>query len=428
MRVDTSRDEIRFAGIKDDLAGRWRFAEPVPASETEAAVVDVDATNEVLVLNGRRLSDFVGIHPDDPKVPHLEELPPPSRAIAPAAIAVILLCGGMSSRSGGKIHPLLQVEDSGRRRTPTLLDLKLEILAQSPLAQARRLVVASLLNEGRLREHLQTSRFAPQVSVYAAGLAPLLAVRQRLSGPPAVSCNRFGEPTYVAAGHLDALRWLVVSGTLATLQGIKVLLLASYSNWGRIFTPEALLLAGRVAEFRQGSDTLFILEVITRPRHKKTGSLLVEGPGDLSGFRLVKYGFGGDAPRLPEAGQVLMSTNTLYVNLENLMTSLVDACPQIGLAACREDLDALLREARQGSRRAEACALFDAAFPIRPVLTHKATPEGLQALQAERFLDQLALLPGPTHFEPVRVPPERGVSIKLLADLEDPKKRAYLFS
>ncbi len=419
-QIDTSRDEVRQAGVLEALAGRWRFA--AAAAGTGNAPVDVDATNEALVLSGRRLGDFTALHPDDARVLRFEKLPPPARAVAPTRIGVILLCGGMSSRSGGTVHPLRRVEAPGGR-SPTLLDLKLDILGLSPLAASRHLVAGSLLNEAALREHLR----ARETPIFVVGLAPLLAPEQKRSGTPTLFRDQTGGSVYMTTGHLDALRWLVGSGALAELVDVEVLIVASYSNWGRIFTSEALLLAGRAAEYgRSGGDRLFALEVTSRPKDKKTGSLLVDGPRDLPGLRLVKYAFGSGSPRYPDGDRVLMSTNTLYVNVGCLRASLEEASRELELPVDRRRLQDLLEDARRGQHRAEALAIFDHAFPICPMVSLK-TVGARQALHAERLLDQLALIPGPSLFEPVLVPPERGISIKLPTDLEDPMRRALLF-
>ncbi|MGK7877676.1 MAG: hypothetical protein AB4426_31555 [Xenococcaceae cyanobacterium] len=424
--IDISRDEVRLAGLLKRLAGRWCFANADAVPDDRPSPVDISATNEALVLGGRPLEDFVGVSPNDRRVLPLEELP--HRAIASEQIAVGLLCGGLGTRSGGKVHPLLVVEEPDAQPPRTLLDLKLEQLANSPLAGAKLLVLGSPLNETALRQHLEGLPVTQRPRLFTGGLVPRLAPYQVPSAPPILYRDESGHLSYNPAGHLDALRWLVVTGALADLHDVEVLMIASYSNWGRLFTNQALSGAAYAAEQgRQEPGILFVVEVTARPKDKRTGSMLVTRTDDPDELRLVKYGYGGGVPTLTEGDTVLMSTNTLYFSLENLLRRLTRACPEVGLPESREALDKLLQDAREGRRRTEACQLFDTAFPVEPLLTLKRTAEGAAVLQAERHLDQLSLLPGSSIIKAVKVGAERAVSIKLTADLQDPLKQAYLF-
>src|SRR4051794_4006826 len=98
--IDSSRDESRLAGVLERLAGRWRFMPPGPGSPTSPAPVDVAATNEALVLGGRRLDAFAGLAPADERVPALADLTRYAAPLSPERLAVVLLCGGLGSRSG----------------------------------------------------------------------------------------------------------------------------------------------------------------------------------------------------------------------------------------------------------------------------------------------------------------------------------------
>ncbi|MGH8068652.1 MAG: hypothetical protein ACRERE_26155 [Candidatus Entotheonellia bacterium] len=426
--IDLARDELRLAGVLERLSGRWGFVNTNPAQGDQPFLVDVPATNEALVMRGWRLDDYAGISPGDPQVPRVEALPSTVPPIRPDQLAVILLCGGLGSRGRGQIHPLLLVKNPNTLCTRTLLDLQLDRLADSPLASATVLVLGSLLNETPLRRHLNRLPAARRPLIYMGGLAPRLMPSQRPNGPPIIHCDPSGRPSYNPTGHLDALRWLVVSGALAHLQTFDVILVASYSNFGRVFTAAALKLAAYAAERgRQEPNALFVGEVVARPRDKWAGSMLVtktDAPGDL---RLVKYGYGRGQPCLAASPEVLMSTNTLYFSVASLRRRLCQACPAAGLPSHPADFTMLLRETAIGQRRAEAGAVFDMAFPVEPLLTRKHIAEGVDVLQAERDLDQLSLLPGPPAFQPIEVSADRAVSIKLPTDLDDPLKRAYLF-
>jgi hypothetical protein len=426
--INVSRDEVRLAGVIERLSGKWHFASATTASNSQPLPVDVAATNEELVLGGWRLDDFVGISPGDPRVPRVENLPQATRPVKPEQMAVILLCGGLGTRSEGKIHPLLLVGDPGILHTRTLLNLQLDRLANSPLAGATLLVLGSLLNETALRQHLKGLPIARRSRLYTGGLVPRLAPSQIASAPSILYRDQSGHPSYNPAGHLDALRWLIVSGMLTDLHDVEVILIVSFSNCGRVFTVEALSLAAHTAEHgRQDSEVLFVVEVVARPKNKQTGSMLVTRADTPHELRLVKYKYGRGEPRLSDGDSVLMSANTLYFSVASLFQRLCRACPSVGLPASREALVRLLQDVTAGQRRVEACALFDAAFPVEPLLTLKRTAEGAEVLQAERDLDQLSLLPRPFSLQAVEVGAERAVSIKIPADLEDPAKQAYLF-
>ena len=88
-------------------------------------------------------------------------------------------------------------------------------------------------------------------------------------------------------------------------------------------------------------------------------------------------------------------------------------------------LRGLLRDRLKGAGAAQLTQLFDAAFPVMPILTTKRYA-GDATLQAERDLDQLSLLSA-CELRAVQVPQSRAVSLKLESDLEDPTKRPFLF-
>lgn len=427
--IDESRDEVRLAGVIERLCARWQFSADSQVHASEPRRVDVPSTNEALVLGSRPLERFTAIAPGDPRVPLIEHLPMPKQSITPEQIIVVLLCGGLGTRGGGKVHPLLPIQAPDGPHTRTLLDAQLDRLTGSCLAGAATCVLGSLFNESALREHLIRLPSERRPRLYTGGLVPRLALKQPDAGSAILHQSRSGERSYNPAGHLDALRWLVGSGLLVDMLDAKVILIASYSNGGRIFTREALALAAHTAE-RGSQDpcVLCFVETVSKPREKSAGSLLVTTADAPTDMRLVKYGYGRNSPQLPAGNEVLMSSNTLYFSVDCLLRRLLDATPAVGLTPSRDGLAKCLHDAVGGSRRDKALALFDGAFPVEPKLTIKRTPEGEDVLQAERDLDQLTLLPGPSSFEAVVVGHERAVSIKRLADLEDPSKRPYLLA
>jgi hypothetical protein len=399
--IDPTRDECRLAGVVERLAGRWRFLDSPPSGETRP--VDVAGTNKALVLRGRPLGAFPALAPGASEVVPLDRAA--GTAIEPHRVVLVLLCGGLGTRSGGQVHPLLPVPDPRTGETRTLIDRQLDRLERSPLHSARTFALASLHNEDALRSHLER-RGGIRPRVYAAGLAPRLALDQPPAGAPRVHASA-GGPTFNPTGHLDALRWLVAGGMFDQLADADVLVVASYSNVGRLFAAETLGVAGLAAE-RARSDpaALFAVEVVARPATKKSGATLVaaEEPG---GVRLVKAGYGTGAVGKPPGDRVLMSTNTLYFPVSALRRRLGPP-RESGVPA--------------------GCARFDAAFDIDPVLSRKADGAGGEALQVERDLDQLSLLPGPPGLTAVEVGDDRAVSLKLPADLDDPRKREFLFT
>jgi UTP--glucose-1-phosphate uridylyltransferase len=426
---DAAPDEVQLAGVLERFGSRWCFRHGEAASGAPPWPVDVSASNGALVLGGWRLDDFVGIGPNDARVPRLIDIPAPAKTLEPEQLAVILLCGGLGSRSGGRVHPLLPIKHAGSRRTRTLLDLQLDRLAHSHLAGAKLLILGSLLNEAEIRQYLARRPGAQQPRLYLGGLVPRLTVLQMPDAPPLLYRDPLGHRSYNPAGHLDALRWLVGSGVLAQLDSVEVLMIASYSNWGRIFSVEALSLATRAAErSRRIRGLLFMVEVTPRPREKRTGSLLATRVDSPQQLRLVKFGYGQGVPNLPQNERMLMSTNTIYVSVAAFLRRLRQAAPAIGLQANPEATTRLLRDAATGRRRAEACALFDAAFPVEPLLTRKRSKEDTAVLQAERDLDQLSLLVGPSPLWAIEVGSDRAVSVKSATDLRDPVKQAALNS
>jgi hypothetical protein len=383
----------------------------------------VAATSTDLALAGHDLDGFGAVPPGDGRVPGLETVI--AGALHPEDLAVLVLCGGQSMRSGGKIHPLLPIRLPGTQAT-TLLDLQLERLARSPLAPARFLIAASVLNEDEIRRHLSQPRHW-QLTIYRQGITPLLTIDQRRGSPPRIERDAHGRILNVSTGHFDTLRWLVVRGLLLDLLDKQAILIYSYSNFGRVLDATALALAAECARTAREDATLFLAEVVKRAASKPTGSILTVAEHAPSDLRLVKYTYGRGHPLLPSGGDVLMSSNNLYFSVSCVVERLRLACPAIGREPTSDTVVDLLGRAASGDERPVAAALFDAAFPVHPFMTIVRPQEGKEALRVERDLDQISLLDARSPMCAVEVPPERAVSIKMPADLESPEKREYLF-
>ncbi|MFB3131832.1 MAG: hypothetical protein ACE10K_04845, partial [Rhodothermales bacterium] len=312
--LDTTRDEIQLtSAIVDTFAGRFVFTSSSDSAAQQPQPVDPKATNAQVALRGQPLEDFMAVPPGDPRVVLLDEVVGSTQPLAPQKMAMVLLCGGLSFRSQHKVHPLRRVTDPQTGETRTLLDRQLDRLDASPLKEAARLIAGTPLNEAAFRTHLLTYPPEKRPRLYIGGLAPRLLPVQNASGPSLVLREPSGTISYNPAGHLDALRWLVVSGVLGDLLEAEVILMMSYSNWGRIFTEETLRLANFVVTTTQAHpETLMFVEVTPHPSEKETGSLLVANSINDQNLRLVKYNYGQGRPRISPGTSVLMSTNTLY--------------------------------------------------------------------------------------------------------------------
>lgn len=396
--------ETVLANVVEQLDDAW--------VSDETGDVDVDATNTGSVLSGRRLEQFTAAQLEDPALLRAEDL---GCAPLPAEhMAILLLGAGLGTRSGGQIHPLCEDPETGR----TLIDLQLQRIAASPLRGAAKLILGSPLAQERWLAHLASYPQADRPRVLSSSIVAQMTTRQRRSQPSQRYRDASGRLSYNPAGHLEAVRGLVITGLLEDLRDCEVLFIASYSNWGLIFSDTTRIIAAHVARSTQAPGAPpFFVEVTRRSRAKATGSLLAwESVAGKRVLRLVKRAYGAGEPRRPDSGDVVMSTNSYYVSIPALRRQLAE-------------LDSLdpLRAAGTMRRQREVQALFDRTFPVRPYVSSRTTPDGIKVLQAERDLDQLTLLdPCPVRY--IRVPQARGVSIKTPADLVDPDKRRYVVS
>ena len=423
--VDVHSDEIQLsAELCTRFAGHFRFAEQTAYVTAGPLLVDTLATNREQVLSGHSLSEFTTVPVGATWIPRVEDLP--DEELDPKRIAVVLLAGGLSFRSGGIIHPLLTLEDPVGRDRHTLIRRQLNRLAGSPVAAAKVFIVGTLSNRDTIeREVFQPDR---RPTVYAGGLAPRLAVRQHRTGAPILAGSDPGVPSYNPLGHFEALRWLILSGSMADVVDldIAVIVVMSYSNWGHVFSPTTLRLARSAARRQEADPRFFLLGEVERcPRGKQAGSILVQRSDEIRTPRLVKYNYGSGNLNVAPGDTILMSTNTLYFGVRNVLHRLADAANRLSPEGL--DLRTLFAEAKSGQRRRQLLAVFDEAFPVAPQLIATRTGAGTEFLRIERDLDQLTLLEGELPFAAVLVEGERAVFIKLPEDLADPAKRAYLF-
>ena len=364
--LDDKRDEIRLSlPIVERLAGRFRFASAAGPALDEDEVVDIQATNEHVALADRKLDDFVAVSPRDPRVMQAEHLAADRGQIDPREIVLVLLCGGLSFRSGGEIHPLKIVENPNDGKGRALLDLQLDRVARSPLHSSRCILVGTPYNEQGLRFHLDGLPSVRRPHLCIGGLAPRLLPRQKRYGFPLPFREPSGEISYNPVGHLEALRWLILSGMLCNFVQSKVIVIASYSNWGQVFDSTMMEIAGflsRVAITDRG--LLFIAEVTQRDSEKRQGSMLVSEDNSLKDLRLVKFSYGAGKPQFPNGKRILMSTNTLYFSTSNLLERLRLNAAFVSIPSTTESVTQLLSTAGEFRQRDEVSRLFDTSFPV----------------------------------------------------------------
>jgi hypothetical protein len=424
--LDENRDEVRLStAIVERLQGRFRLTGTAMDGDNAPLPVDVAATNEQLVLRGRRLDEFTAVPPTDGRVMQLEEVLKQPQQLLPMDIVLLLLCGGMSFRSGGEIHPLKAIHPPQGGRATSLLERQLNRLDMSPLREATCYIVATPLNDKALNSHLATIHYG-RAHLYTGGLAPTLSPSQQRDSPPIVMREVSGDIAYNPIGHLEALRWFILSGMLSQSMHSKVAITASYSNWGRIFTGAMVAIAGTMDRLaRNDPSILFLVEVTRRLSGEEKGSMLVAGIDDSENLRLVKPSYGRGEPRLAEGPFILLSTNTLYFSIPALVARLQASARAVGISTS-DSLLSLLHDAARGLRRSQLADLFEASFPVEAQLIPTYSGKAVAYLRPERDLDQLTLIPGPSLMRAVEVGPDRAVFLKMTSDFENPAKLAYL--
>src|SRR5262245_11455732 len=109
--ADETRDEVVLsAGLVSRLEGRFTF-EPSSGEDSQPRLVDVARTNERLVLVSTSLERFTTIRPDDTRLLRAADVIKQPDRLDPRDIVWLMLCGGMSFRTGGEIHPLKRLDD-----------------------------------------------------------------------------------------------------------------------------------------------------------------------------------------------------------------------------------------------------------------------------------------------------------------------------
>jgi hypothetical protein len=427
--IEETRDEIRLSKfIVDQLQSRFHFTGVHPSNSNTPFPVDVSATNQELILQGKGLDEFTLIPPADRRVMQCDYVLRSEKEIDPATVVLLMLCGGMSFRSNGQIHPLKAIPDLAGTTSVTLLDRQLNRISNSPLQKSACLVVGTPFNEDALKTHLAKLPEERRSVLYTGGLAAKLSPAQSDFGPPIVMRDPSGRIAYNPIGHLEALRWFILSGSLARFVETDVVILFSYSNWGRIFTNATLKIANLLKRLSEDdSQSIFLVEVAPRLLDKKTGSLLVASIDNPSKLQLVKYGYGQGKPLHASGASTLMSTNTWYVSVPNLLKRLKSFLPAIDLGDTPAALRGLLLDASVGKRRDQLAGLFEASFPVAPQLIPASQDGFVSFLRIERDLDQLSLVRGLSAVKAVQVNPDRAVSLKVPADFENPAKLKFLF-
>ncbi len=416
------------AGILEQLEGSWRFIDS-SIQEDHLQLVDINATNDALVLGNHGLRDYTGISPYDARIPSVEALSAQAEGLDPAKIALILLCAGLGSRSKGLIHPLLPIADPRTGQTKTLLDIQLYRLCNSPFSAAQIFILTSPINADLIRSHVSSSKIPFRPEIYECSFVPRLLPEQSPCGAPLPYIDGLGQQDYNPAGHFDALRSFICQGLLSKLKDMEVLIISSYTNASPslFYGTDTLQIAQFAANIPANSNTIFTAEVTGQSSLKKKGSMLAERQSFQDGFRLIKYSYGSGAPCLGE--KVLMSTNTLYFPVQPLIQRLLKEYSAMELHAPIEKYFNLLEAAYEGRIEAQATSacIFDRAFPVRPYLTLKESATGAKVLQVERDLDQLSLLDKSSPILAVHVGSHRNVSIKLPETLLDPRVIDMLF-
>ena len=87
----------------------------------ERAPVDVAGTNEALTLGGSALAQFGAVPAGSDQVLHWADVARSHDPLAPEKLSIVILAGGMSFRTDGKVHPLLDATDSRTGETRTLI-------------------------------------------------------------------------------------------------------------------------------------------------------------------------------------------------------------------------------------------------------------------------------------------------------------------
>ncbi len=429
IKIDPLSDEVKLSSsLIERLEGKFRFLENDIAIGSNGALVDVAATNGNIILNDTSLDGYQTIPPGDSLVERFETLQEKNISLTPEKLCIVFLAGGMSFRTGGRVHPLLTIgEDNSVSQT--LLRRQLDRVYNSPLGNASVCVVGTPFNHDVLYKEIQKVPKERLPRLYIGGLIPRLSPYQKLDCNPLIYKDHSGRISYNPIGHFEAFRWFVLSGMLADLAQCSIILLTSYSNWGNIFTGQSLNIAGYTDDYAAtNSDFVFLAELVKRLQKRRPGSILVTRKGADDCLRLIKYNYGLGNLNFQHKHNMLLSTNTLYISIKNILKRLTTVYIKANhLTKYMKGDEQKIKDAIFQLSKQKLSDLFDFAFPIAPQLIATPSQDNAEFLRIERDLDQLSFLPGKNVLKAVEVNNDRYISIKLESDFKDPLKRKYLY-
>jgi len=412
------RPEIQLADLSFLLKNKLVFSEKFKKNGNQNSV-NIKKTNSQLVLKGKKLSDFRTINIDEKNLATIKFVSQNYSKYPAEKIWIILLCGGLSSRSMGKVNPLMTLEDK-RFHKKTLIDLKIEQIINSCMGSSKIALMASISNEENLRDHFLKNDIRLPELIYTNGSQKRLSLHQPSSGELNYYIDNQNNHFYNPEGHMGVLRWLVASGAITYMNSDSMILIASYSNWGDIFNSQTLKTMQYIKSLSELSKNSIIgVEVTKRLKNKKTGSILSEDPIRPGRFFLLKQAYGVGIPKMPDKYEhVLMGTNTWYVPVKVIINRLKNYAQKSGIKDFDKIPKNILKTLQKSNSQKQLLNLFDNAFPSFPYLSLKKVPNDEDTLQLEHDLDQLSLIDG-INITPIIVPSKRAISFKRIEDIEN---------
>lgn len=260
---------IKETDLTQTFANKWVFL-------SDSRTVDVKATSSAVVINSNTLDRFCAINPDSENISKALEVE--DEHIDAREVLLVILAGGLGTRSQGQVHPLQCI---GNKKSQTILQAHIERIRRSVFAPSEVIILTSIFNDRAISEYC---------SLVAKCQTCCNGLQRRL-----LPCQTIGSVAFVdelpwigfnPEGHLGALRWLYVSGILGRSNQYKTILICSYSNWGDTFTPLSLRIASKVEKKgRHDSSYLGIVEVSQKTSQKRQDqcSVLIQGiPGNFT--------------------------------------------------------------------------------------------------------------------------------------------------